>query len=348
MSTQTISLAGFESPDSMKVNVMTALAASRVEDRLVPEVGHGDVLVRVTAVGVCGSDVHWFQEGHIGDLHVDGPIVLGHEASGTVVEIAADVDRSLLGRRVSIEPGVPCRRCRQCHVGRYNLCPDMRFMATPPIDGAFAQYVVMPADYVYPIPDDVSDDVAALLEPLSVGIWASRRGDVQPGARVLVTGAGPIGLLAGQVARAFGAVEVTITDVSDERLAVARSLGLSAVPAGTDLGSDFDTTLECSGAQAAVDAAARATGRGGHLVLVGMGASSVTLPTSLLQAKEATVTGTFRYANTWPLALDLARYGRVDVQSLVTHHFDLDHVSTALTPSEIPGSIKAVVHPHGL
>lgn len=329
---------------SMRVHVMERVGVGSVQERPVPTAGPGDVLVRVGAVGVCGSDVHWFHDGGIGALRVTAPLVLGHEPSGTVVATGEGVAPELVGARVSIEPQVPCRRCPQCHRGRYNLCPDIRFMATPPVDGAFAEYVVVPADFVHVMPDDVSDEAAALLEPLSVGVWANRKAGVSAGSRVLITGAGPIGLVTAQVALALGAGEVVVTDLVPERLALAERFGATAVPAGSELGQDYDAFLECSGAGAAVTAGLNATGRGGVAVLVGLGAREITLPVSDLQWREITLTGTFRYANTWPAALALVRRGVVDLDALVTHHYGLDDADRALDPT-VPGVVKAVVHP---
>src|SRR5881227_1171601 len=176
----------------MQVSVLRGVGQVAVEERSVPEPAADEVLVEVGSVGVCGSDVHYFEHGRIGPYVVDSPLVLGHEAGGVVAAVGAEVTSLQVGQRVSIEPGVPCRACRQCLAGRYNLCPDVRFFATPPYDGALQEYVVVPAAFAHPIPDSISDDAAALLEPLSVGVWACRRGQVSAGSRVLVNGAGPI------------------------------------------------------------------------------------------------------------------------------------------------------------
>lgn len=334
-------------PERMRASVMDRPMSVSIQDRPTPAPGPGDVLVQVRAVGVCGSDVHWYTEGRIGSTVVAAPLVLGHEASGHVVALGEGVTGDLMGQRVSIEPGVPCRRCQQCHRGRYNLCPNMRFMATPPIDGAFAEYVVMPADFVYPVPDSVSDDAAALLEPLSVGIWSNQQGGVGPGSRVLITGAGPIGLVALQVARAFGAGEVLVSDISPERLAVAEGFGGTPVDARTADLSDaaVDTVLECSGAPAAIAAGFRAAGPSARVVLVGMGPAEVPVPLEVIQQRELVVTGTFRYANTWPLALDLVARGAVDLDALVTGHFGLAQAVDALDAGRDPRQIKAIVNP---
>src|SRR5919108_3385318 len=202
--------------------VLHAPGDLRIEEREVPEPGPREVLVEIAAVGVCGSDVHYYEHGRIGSHVVRAPMVLGHESAGRIVRLGPDVQRHAVGDGVTLEPGVPWGRCRECRAGRYNLCRDVRFFATPPIDGAFANYVTIHEDFAFALPDSVSDDAGALMEPLSVGIWACRKAGVSPGDRVLVTGAGPIGLLALQCALAFGATNVTTTDVSEERLEVAR------------------------------------------------------------------------------------------------------------------------------
>ena len=214
---------------TMRASVLNGIGDLTVEERPVPTPGSGEVLVRIGSVGVCGSDIHYYDHGRIGPYVVERPLVLGHEAGGEVVRLGPDVTRLEQGQRVSIEPGVPCRSCAQCLGGRYNLCPDVRFFATPPYDGAFCEYVVMPESFVHPVPDSVSDDAAGLIEPLSVGIWACRRGQVAPGSHVLITGAGPIGLVCLQAALAYGAADVVVSDVNAHRLALATKLGATSV-----------------------------------------------------------------------------------------------------------------------
>src|SRR3954447_23378635 len=227
-----------------------------LEERPVPEAGPGEVVVRVASVGVCGSDTHYYDHGRIGRFVVDSPLILGHEAAGEVVALGPGVASPAVGQRVSIEPGVPDLTCAQCLAGRYNLCPGMRFFATPPIDGAFAEYVVVHAAFAHPVPDTISDDAAALLDPLSVGIWPCRKGRVGPGSRVLITGAGPIGLVSVQAARAFGATDIVVSDVNPARLALARELGATEVVDARSTGVDDlarppTVLLECSGHPAA-------------------------------------------------------------------------------------------------
>jgi L-iditol 2-dehydrogenase len=335
---------------NMRVSVLRGIGTVDVEERPVPEPGPHEVLVKVGSVGVCGSDVHYYEHGRIGPYVVDQPLILGHEAGGVVTAVGDGVTTLTVGQRVSVEPGVPCRNCEQCLAGRYNLCPDVRFFATPPYDGAFAEYVLMPEGFVYAIPDSISDDAAGLLEPLSVGIWACRRSGVDPDSRVLVTGAGPIGLIAAQTARAYGAPEVAVTDVVPQRLALADRLGLLAINVSetsiSDTGFEPDVLLECSGNARATWDAVSTVARAGRVVLVGMGGDEVRLPLSYLQDRELVVTGAFRYANTWPTAISLTASGRVDLDSLVTGHYGLDRVEDALTaPRQSPATMKAIVRP---
>ncbi len=337
---------------TMQVSVLRGVGDVAVEERPVPETGPDEVLVEIGSVGVCGSDVHYYEHGRIGPYVVESPLVLGHEAGGGVADVGSEVTSLQVGQRVSIEPGVPCRRCVQCLAGRYNLCPDVRFFATPPYDGALAQFVVMPAAFVFPVPEAVSDDAAGLLEPLSVGVWACRRAQVSPGSRVLVTGAGPIGLIAAQTARAYGADAVTVTDINPHRLRLAEQLGLGTVDVGrttlADAGHEPDVLLECSGNARATWDAVSTVARAGRVVLVGMGGDTLQLPLSYVQDRELVITGAFRYANTWPTAIELAASGRVDLDAMVTGHYGLGDVETALTVAKSdPTSMKVVVRPGG-
>jgi L-iditol 2-dehydrogenase len=335
---------------TMRASVLLRQGDLVVEERPVPTPGPHEVLVRIASVGVCGSDVHYFEHGRIGGFVVESPLVLGHEASGVVEALGADVSRLTVGQRVSIEPGVPDRSCEQCLAGRYNLCPNMRFHATPPIDGSFAELVVVHELFAHPVPDSISDDAAALLEPLSVAIWACGKGGVTAGSRVLVTGAGPVGLLVVQVARAQGATEVVVTDVNQSRLELARELGATeAVDVGGGaLPDDLspDVLVECSGNAGALLAALPLVAPAGRVVLVGLGSGDVPVPLQLVQQRELTVTGTFRYAHTWPAAIALAASGQVTLDRLVTGHYGLDEVEAALTAARADAAtIKPMVTP---
>jgi L-iditol 2-dehydrogenase len=322
-----------------------------IEERAAPEPGPHEVLVRVDAVGVCGSDVHYLKHGRIGDFVVEQPMVLGHESSGTVVGVGSAVDPARVGQKVSLEPGVPDLTCTQCLAGRYNLCPNMRFFATPPIDGSLATLVTLHEAFAHPVPESMSDDAAALLEPLSVGVWANRMAGTTTGSRVLVTGAGAVGQVAAQVALACGATEVVVSDVNPHRLDLARRLGATDtvdVRSGTVRATGFepDVLLECSGHPGATVEALRSLAPAGRAVLVGMGGDELPLPLGIVQARELTVTGTFRYANTWPVAIALAGSGRVDLDALVTGHFPLSRSEEALLAADRdPRAVKSVINP---
>jgi L-iditol 2-dehydrogenase len=286
--------------------VLHAPGDVRLEDRPVPQPGPREVLMEVTAVGVCGSDVHYYEHGRIGPFVVEAPLVLGHESAGRVAALGEGASAHAVGDRVTLEPGVPCGRCRECRAGRYNLCGDVRFFATPPVDGAFANFVAIHEDFAFALPDAISDEAGALMEPLSVGIWGCRKARVAAGDRVLVTNAGPIGLLAAQCALAFGATQVTVSDVDEARLALARRFGARAVRAGEPL-EEVDALIECSGHPDALTAGVEAVRPAGTAVVA---------------------------------------EGRVDPEAIVTGHFGLEDAEAALRSGrDDPGSVKPMVMP---
>ena len=317
-----------------------------MEDRPVPSPAPGDVLIRVSSVGVCGSDTHYYRHGRVGSFVVEAPLVLGHEAAGTIVAVGDGVPASRIGQRVSIEPQRPDPDTDETRSGLYNLCPHMRFFATPPVNGALCDYVTIGAAFAHPVPDTMSDEAAALCEPLSVGIAAVRKAGITGGSRVLIAGAGPIGIVVAQVARAYGATEIIITDLDQSRRQRATDFGATTVvdPTVEDVADlRVDAFIDASGAQAAVLAGMRAVRPAGNVVLVGSGAETMSLPTQLIQNRELVLTGVFRYANTWPTAISLVETGRVDLDAMVTARFPLEKAAEALDSDQRPGSVKAVV-----
>ena len=324
----------------------------RLEEVPVPKPGPREVLVEIEAVGVCGSDVHYYEEGRIGSFVVREPLILGHESMGTIVALGEGVTKHEVGGRVALEPGVPDGTCRECRAGRYNLCPNVRFFATPPIDGAFANYVAIHEDFAFELPDNLSDDAGALMEPLSVGIWSCRKASIKAGDHVLVTGAGPIGLLAVQVALAQGATEVTITDVAPQRLKMAentgatRAINVSEEPLA-EAGVEVDALIECSGNERALKDGIRCIRPAGTAVVVGMGpGEESSIPLALIQNREIWLTGTFRYANTYPAAIELAATGKVDLDAIVTGYYGLEDAEEALQASrKDPANVKPMVIP---
>ncbi len=331
----------------MTVSVLVRQGELRTEQRPVPVPGPGEVLVRINSVGVCGSDTHYFTEGRIGSFVVDAPLVLGHEPAGTIVALGSGVTGRSAGQRVSLEPGIPDPLSKQSLAGCYNLDPGVRFFATPPIDGVFAEYAVHPAAFCHPVPDSVSDDAAALLEPLSVALAARAAGKIQLGDNVLVAGAGPIGLLIAKVAQLAGAT-VTLTDVRAERLKIAEAYGAVHTFTASEqppVVPEFNVFVDATGAERAILGGLSRLAPRGRCVLVGMGADTVALPVPLVQGRELVITGTFRYANTWPTAIAVAAAGQIDLDGLVTSTHGLDDVEAALTAGSNPGALKAVVRP---
>jgi len=222
------------------------------------------------------------------------------------------------------------------------------FFATPPVHGAFAEYIAHPVDFVYELPDNLSDDAGGLIEPLSVGIWALRQAAVQPGGSVFIAGAGPVGIMAAQVARATGLTEIIVSDVSEFRRDAALRFGATHVvdPLTDDLADiAVDAFIDCSGAQSAISSGIAGTKPGGSAVLVGMGGDSISLPLSLVQDRELAIKGIFRYANTWPTGIEMAATGLIDLDGMVTGHFSLDEVEQALNPDPTGTRIKAIVRP---
>jgi L-iditol 2-dehydrogenase len=330
----------------MRAAVLVEPGRIELEERPIPALEPDDVLVRVSSVGVCGSDTHYYRHGRIGDFVVREPLVLGHEAAGTIVAVGAAVDPSRAGERVSIEPQRPDPDTEETRRGDYNLCPHMRFYATPPVDGALCDYVTIGAAFAHPVPDSVSDDAAALCEPLSVGIAAIRKADVDGGSRVLIAGAGPIGIVLTQLARAYGATEIVVSDPDATRRERARDFGATTTidpTAESTADAGVDAFIDASGAAAAVVDGIRAVRPAGRVVLVGLGAETMELPTQVIQNRELVLTGVFRYANTWPIAIALVQSGRVDLDAMVTAHFPLEQTAAALDSDRTPGSVKTVV-----
>lgn len=339
----------------MQTAVLTDIEQFEIEERERPTPNADEVLVAVKDVGICGSDVHYYEHGRIGDYVVEEPLVLGHESAGEVVATGENVTDLEAGDQVALEPGVPCRRCDHCRRGEYHLCEDVTFMATPPDDGAFAEYVAWPADFAYKLPERVSTREGALCEPLSVGIHACRRGEVGTGDTVLITGAGPIGLLAMEAARAAGATDVLITDVVAEKLAVAEERGADrtidvtetnlsdAIEAYTD-GVGVDVVLEASGAVPSIQSTLEAVRRGGTVVFIGLpGESEIPLDVIEIIDNELDVHGSFRYRNTYEAAVKLLSDDIVDVEGIIDFEMGLESVEEAFRRSMEPDVVKGMI-----
>lgn len=328
--------------------VLTSKEDVRIERRPMPSPAADEVLVQVEAVGICSSDAYYYRHGSRGRHVVEYPFVLGHEAAGTVVETGRRVTNLRVGNRVAIEPGAPCGRCDQCRRGYHNLCHRAEFKGTPPKDGALQRYVAVRSDFAFRLPANLSTELGALVEPLSVAISACRKAGVSAGSRVVITGLGPVGLLACQVAQVFGATVVAGTDLDEAKVVMAEAFGVRRLPAGED-GAErsFDVHLECSGSPSAALAGITLLAPLGISVLVGTGASDdLHLPISDIQERELRITGVFRYRNCFPLAIDLLARDLVRAEELITGRFTLSDSPTALRTSGQRGTIKNVVHPN--
>ncbi|XP_064620809.1 sorbitol dehydrogenase-like [Lineus longissimus] len=330
----------------------------RMEERTIPMPGPGEVQIEMHSVGICGSDVHYWTNGLIGDFVLTTPMVLGHESSGTVSVVGEGVTHLKVGDRVAIEPGVSCGRCKFCRTGVYNLCPDILFLATPPVHGSLARYHVHAANYCFKLPENVSMEEGALCEPLSVGIHACRRAGVTLGSAVLICGSGAIGLVNLVTAKAMGASKVCVTDISESRLEAAKKMGADhtilvksrdakalAKEVEDVMGEMPDITIECSGAESSIQLAIYATKSGGCAVLVGLGPPEVKLPIVNAACREVDIRGIFRYKNTYPTAINMISSGAVNVKPLVTHHFPLEksHDAFETAKTGAGNAIKVVI-----
>ena len=329
----------------MKTAIMTDVAKVELTEREIPQIRSDEVLVRVEYVGVCGSDLHYYENGGIGPNIVHSPFVLGHEAGGTVVETGADVTGLKVGDRVALEPGKTCGHCAFCKTGRYNLCPDVIFFATPPVDGVFQEYVAHEAGLCFKIPDNMDTMEAALIEPLAVGFHAARQGGAQSGQTAVVTGAGCIGLVSMMALKAMGVTKIIAVDIMKKRLDKALELAATDVINGKEQdtvaevlkltdGMVPDLAIETAGSEITTAQAIRFCKKGGTVVLVGYSASGeMTLPMSLALDKELTFRTVFRYRHIYPLAIEAVASGRVNLKGIVTNVFSLDDIQSAMDQS---------------
>lgn len=341
----------------MKVAVMTGIGKIDFEERDIPKPGPGEVLVKLEYVGICGSDLHYYESGAIGDFVVKPPFVLGHEPGGTVVEVGENVRHLKAGDRVALEPGKTCGHCKFCREGLYNLCPDVVFFATPPVDGVFQEYVAHEAGLCFKLPENVSTLEGALIEPLAVGFHAAIQGDAHLGQKAVVMGAGCIGLVSMMALKARGVTEVYVVDIMEKRLEKAMELGASGVinAAKEDVreriaqltdGCGTDLVIETAGTEVTTRQAIQIAAKGSTIVLVGYSKSGeMTLPMSMALDKELTFKTIFRYRHIYPLAIDAVASGKVNLKGIVTDVFELDEAQKAMdySVSNKADIVKAVI-----
>ena len=312
-----------------------------IENKEIPKPGPGQVLVRIAANGICGSDVHFFQDGRLGNFVVTTPYIPGHESSGTIVALGENATRYREGQRVVIEPGIPCGNCVDCKLGRYNLCPDVVFLSAPPINGTFCDYLCISEHFVFPIPDSLSFEHAALVEPLAVAIHAINRTRLRPGETGVIVGAGPIGLLTLQAFKAAGGGRAICIDLLETRLEMAKKLGADEViiPGKTPVSDIGDIVFETAGSDAATAGLFQLAKRGGRVVQVGWPTSTkVELDVAALMEKELDYVGVNRYANAFEAAVTWLSDGRINTDGIITQRYPFD---------QAPEAFKwALEHPH--
>jgi L-idonate 5-dehydrogenase len=316
----------------------------RVEEVTVPPLGPHDVRVRIEAGGICGSDLHYYNHGGFGTVRVQEPMALGHEIAGTVDEVGSAVSLVSRGMRVAVNPSQPCNDCRYCRAGQHNQCLNMRFMGSamrfPHVQGGFRERITVDEGQAVPIAPTMTMAAAAMAEPLAVCLHAARQAGSLLGAKVLVTGCGPIGTLAVVAARYAGASEIVATDVSSYPLSIARQVGATKTinvaedPQGlapyTQEKGTFDVLFEASGNEAALRGALDALRPGGVIVQLGLG-GDMKLPINIIVAKELQIRGTFRFDEEFRLAVDLMGKGLVDVKPLLTQTFPFERAVDAFT-----------------
>ena len=344
--------------NTMKTAIMTEIGKMAFEQRPIPEPKANEVLVKIENVGICGSDIHYYEQGRIGNYIVNFPFVLGHESGGEVVKVGKDVTHLKVGDKVALEPGKTCGHCEFCRRGLYNLCPDVVFFATPPVDGVFQEYVAHEADLCFKLPDNMDTVEGALIEPLAVGMHAAMQGGAHTGQTAVVMGSGCIGLVSLLALKYQGVSRVIVVDVMDNRLAKAKELGADFVINGMKQdtvaeimkltgGKGVDLVIETAGTDITAQQAVHVCRKAATVVLVGYTKSgNVTLPLGVALDKELTFKTIFRYRHLYPLCIEAVSSGKINVKGIVTNTFELDDIQNAMDMSiaEKANIVKSVVH----
>lgn len=329
----------------MQVLVLYGKEDLRLEERFVPEPGPGEVLVKIGSVGVCGSDKHFYFEGRASSEVIVDPVVLGHEFGGRIVAIGDGVGADRLDQRVSVEPLMPDWSSRQARAGHYNIDPSQRFFGVPGTDGALQQFLRVPTMNAHAIPDNVSDDSAAMVETISVSLNGIRKANVQLGSRVLVSGGGPIGLFAAQLALVHGAAQVMLVEPHDQRRATAAAFGCDVVASLDGVDDLFDAFIECTGVASVRHDGILKVEPGGKAIFIGVGAQDASIPMPAIIEREVSVQGVMRYAFTWPSVISALAKGELEADSLVSRRLPLRDALQAWT-HPLPTEVKTIVLPN--
>jgi L-iditol 2-dehydrogenase len=324
-----------------KAVYMTGLNKMEIREIAVPQIKDNEVLIKLEYVGICGSDVHYLEHGSIGDFIVNGDFILGHECAGEIVQLGSKVTELSIGDKVALEPGCTCGQCEFCKSGKYNLCPDVEFLATPPYDGCLENYIAFPANMCFKLPENITSKEGALVEPLAVGMHAAAQGNVKLGDSVVILGSGCIGLVTLLACKAYGATDITVVDVMPKRLEFAMKLGATRVINAREedavakldeitKGKGADVVIETAGSKITIKQTAYLVKRGGTIVLVGMAPEDIIeYNFAKIMGKEATITSVFRYRNIYPKAINAIAKGIIDVSGIVTHEFGFEDTAKA-------------------
>lgn len=330
----------------------------RLENEEKPKLIDGQLLTRIKSVGVCGSDVHWYRDGHIGSLALSDPLILGHEIAAEVVEIGKGVEGFEVGMTVALEPGVPCGKCVHCQQGNYNVCPDMHFCGTPPTDGAYREYMLYSPRWAYPLPETISSEEGALLETLAVGINAVDLSHIKVGKTAAIFGVGSIGLCTLQMAKLAGALEIIAVDPLEYRLEKAMEYGATAIINPTKYNpveeimkltgrKGVDVTFEAAGAMETPQQCAAVTKPAGRVVLIGIcQEDKILINASNARRKGLSIMLVRRMRHTYQRSIDLLNRGMADLKGMITHRFKLEEIKKAFELVDVYGDkvIKAVIN----
>jgi len=343
----------------MKAAYLTGLREIEICEVPAPSLrGPRDILLRIDRVGVCGSDVHYYTSGCIGSAVVEFPFILGHECAGTIVEVGPAVSQLKVGQRVAIDPLVACGKCDQCRRGRAHTCRNQRFLGLPgQLPGALVEYLVMPEDSCFPIPDSLTIDQAVVVEPLSIGLYAQRMSQPERGAKIAILGSGPIGLCTLLAWLAAADCTAYVTDLIPERLRLASQCGaawtgnprhIDVVQSIRDMEPlGLDLVFECAGQQETVDQGVELLKPGGTLLIVGIPEiDRISFPIHTLRRKELTIRNVRRQNQCMADAIEMVASGKVDIAPLITHHFSLAGTKAAfdLVAGYRDGVVKALIH----
>jgi len=329
-------------PETILAWVLYGKEDMRLEERSTPALPVGSVLVEIGSVGVCGSDKHFYFSGQAASEVVVDPVVLGHEFGGRIVAISDGIDPGRLGQRVSVEPLVPDWSSQESRSGRYNIDPNQKFFGVPGTDGALQQYLPVPDEHAFAIPDAVSDDASAMVEPISVSLNGLRKAHIRAGSRILIAGGGPVGLFAAQLAFLHGAGEVALAEPQEYRRAAATKIGCQVAADIAETGGGYDAFVECSGIASVRHDGCLAVRPGGRVVFVGVGAQDALVPMPAVIEREVTIHGVMRYAFTWLSVIRMLSQGRIDADSLVSRRLAMRNALQAWT-NPLPTEIKTII-----